>query len=52
MYGKEVMNPGDYTSYENQADQDNKKPFYHLFKTEFFPSFPFNSLLQYCIFLI
>lgn len=47
MYGEKVMNPANYTCNKNQTGQDNKKPFYNLFKLEFFPSSPFNLLLQF-----
>jgi hypothetical protein len=36
MYSKEVLNPGDNPCNENQAEQDNEKPFYYLFELEFF----------------
>jgi hypothetical protein len=47
MYGEKVMNPANYSCYENQTGQDNKKPFYYLFKPDFFLSFSFNLLLQF-----
>jgi len=47
MHCEKVLNPADYPGNENQTGQDNKKPFYYLFKLDFFLSFSFNLLLQF-----
>lgn len=40
------MNPANNSYYEYQAGKNDKKPFYHIFKPDFIPSFPFIFLFQ------
>jgi hypothetical protein len=39
MHSEEVMNPGNNANYNNQARQNNEKPFYYLYQLDFFSSF-------------